>query len=69
MRCEKRLMMGDVPALVNPGWTARTWIMRLRYLADCCEEDHPERAEELRAWAEKVETHEGYAEQASRMSS
>ena len=41
----------DIPA----GWTRASWIDRLRYMATACEPYVPERAAELRAWADRID--------------
>lgn len=41
----------DVPA----GWSRKGWVGHLRGLADSCEKLVPERAKELRKWADKIE--------------
>ncbi len=39
---------------VNPGWSRARWIDRLRQLAATCEPHHPDRAAELRRWADEI---------------
>ena len=40
----------DIPA----GWTRQSWHDRLRYMATACEPYVPQRAAELRAWADRI---------------
>lgn len=40
---------------VPDGWTAESWRDRLRHLADRCEPIVPDRARELREWADGVQ--------------
>ena len=39
--------------LVPDGWSARTWLERLRYLVGVC--DNETRRQDLTRWAERVE--------------
>ena len=41
---------------VAADWSVEGWATRLRYMADVCEQDHAERAGELRRWADQVES-------------
>jgi len=41
---------------VAADWSVAGWATRLRYMADVCEQDHAERAGELRRWADAITT-------------
>lgn len=58
-RCESlaKLLLEHKPAVMAAlkfdmpdGWTAESWIRRLRYMSEIC--IHPTRADELRKWAD-----------------
>lgn len=40
---------------VPDGWIPKRWFERLMYLAERCERDYADRANELRQWAAAVE--------------
>ena len=40
------------PLHMPTGWTPKSWRGRLRQLADLCQRYHPQRAAQLRAWAQ-----------------
>ena len=44
----------NAPA-VPAGWTPNRWASRLRAVADACQEDHPDRATELRRMADALD--------------
>jgi len=49
-------------AVHRDGWTAESWREHLLYLAGRCEEDHPDRAAELRQAAELMTPTTGHAD-------
>jgi len=48
---DHELCLGDV----NPGWSAKDWVIELRRMANCCETNHPEKAAWYRVWATEIE--------------
>ncbi len=47
---ERMVAEGHVP----DGWTAESWRLRLRQMADACESLVPDKAVQLRAWADNI---------------
>jgi hypothetical protein len=54
-RFERDLQTKIRQGYVERGWQPRGWAARLRQLADRCEAMHPDRAAELRQWADNVD--------------
>jgi hypothetical protein len=53
-RFERELQNKIRQGYTERGWQPRAWAARLRQLADRCEALHPDRAAELRLWADNV---------------
>jgi hypothetical protein len=48
---ERRIAEAHVPA----GWTAETWLHRLRQMVERCRENRPDQADRLERWAASIE--------------